>query len=74
MGIIAVMHKVVQVFVKYLWIHLTVITWQGDNLMLGELYSTSFMYIDMSCLYTNHSFILIEHGVNGGGVGLGTSC
>ena len=43
---------------------------QCDNLMLGELDGTSFMNVDMTGTDTENAFILIEHGVDGGGVGL----
>ena len=41
--------------------------------MLGELYSTSLVYVDMTAANTNHTLVLIQHRVDGGGIGLGTA-
>ena len=70
MGIVAVVHEVVQILVERLGIHLAQFARQRDDLVLGELYGTGLMDVDMTCVYTDDTLILIEHGVDGGGIGL----
>ena len=60
MGIVAVVHEIVQILVKHLRIHLPVVVGQRDNLMLCELHRSSLMHIDVARVYTNHALILIE--------------
>ena len=70
---VAVMHIVVQILVECLSFHLSVVIGDGDNLMFGKLHSTSLVYINMSTAHTNHTFVLVKHRVDGGGIGLGAS-
>ena len=41
--------------------------------MLCELHGTCLMDIDMTAAHADDTLILIEHGVDGSGVGLGTT-
>ena len=41
--------------------------------MLRKLHGTRLMNIDMTAAHADDTLILIEHGVDGGGVGLGTT-
>ncbi len=41
--------------------------------MLCELHGTGLMDIDMTAAHTDDTFVLIEHGVDGGGVSLGAT-
>ena len=41
--------------------------------MLCELHGTSLMNVDVTAPHTDDTFILIEHGIDGGSVGLGAT-
>ena len=71
--LVAVVHIVIEVFIEYSCLHLPVRIGQGDDLMLCELHSSGLVDIDMTAAHTDDTFILIEHGVDGGGVGLGAT-
>ena len=70
---VAVVHIVVEIFVECGSLHLPVGIWDGDDFMLRKLHSPSLMDVDMTAAHTNDALILIEHRVDGGGVGLGAS-
>ena len=38
--------------------------------MFCKLYGSSLVDVDVTAAHTDHTLILVEHGVNGGGVGL----
>ena len=71
--LVAVVHIVVEILVECLGFHLTIIIGNGYDFVLGELYSTSLVYVDMTAANTNHTLVLIQHRVDGGGIGLGTA-
>ena len=67
---VAVVHIVVEILVERLSLHLTERVGNGDNLMFGKLNGTSLMDVDMTRAHTDDTFVLVEHGVNGGGISL----
>ena len=70
MGIVAIVHEVVQVFVERLGFHLPVVVSDGDDFVFRKFYGTSLVDIDMSTSDTDDTLVLVEHGVDGGGIGL----
>ena len=46
---------------------------EGDDFVLGELDGTGFVDVDVAGGDAEDAFVLIEHGVDGGGVGLGAA-
>ena len=74
MRIVAVMHEVVEVFVEYADVHLAVaLLGQRDDFVLGELHGAGFVDVDMARVDTDDALVLVEHRVDGGGVGLGAA-
>ena len=73
MILVAVVHIVVQVLVEHAGLHLAEGISDGDDLMLGELDGTGLVDVDMTRAHTDDTLVLIEHRVDGGSVGLGTS-
>ena len=73
MVFIAVVHVVVEIFVERGGFHLPVGVGNGDDLMFRELHGAGFMDIDMAAAHTDNTFILVEHRVDGGGIGLGAA-
>ena len=72
--LIAVVHVVIEVFVECGGFHLSVGVGDGDDLMLRELHGSGLMDVDMTTAHTDNTFILVEHRVDGGGIGLGATC
>ena len=70
MILIPIVHIVIEIVVQRHSLQLAVLFRQGDNLMFRELHRTSLMHVDVSRTDTDDSLILIEHGVDGRGVGL----
>ena len=73
MGVAAVVHEVVKILSEVLGVHLALMAWDNNNLVLRKLYGTSLMNIDMSRIHGNHALILVEHRVNHRGIGLRTA-
>ena len=73
MVLVAIVHIVVEIFIEYGCLQFAIGIGEGDDLMLGELHGTCLMDIDMTAAHADDTLILIEHGVDGGGVGLGTT-
>ena len=71
--LVAIVHIVVEVLVECLCLHLTVIVGDGDDFMLGKLYSTCFMHVDMTATHTDNTLVLVQHRVDGSGVSLSTA-
>ena len=73
MILVAVVHVVIEVFVEHSRLHLPVSIGQGDDLVFRKLHSSGLVDVDMTATYTDDTLILIEHRVDGGGVGLGAT-
>ena len=71
--LVSVVHIVVEVFFEHCRLHLSIGIGEGDDLMLRKLHGTRLMDIDMTTAHTDDALVLIEHRVDGGGVGLGTA-
>ena len=70
MGIVAVVHEVVEVFVEHTGTHLALLLGQRDDFMLRKLHGTRLMDVDMTTADADDALVLIEHGVDGGSIGL----
>ena len=73
MGIVAVVHEVVQILVQCLGTHLALILGQRNDLVLRKLNGSSLVDVDMATADADDALILIEHGINGGSIGLRAS-
>ena len=67
---VAVVIEVVEILVKRLGLHLAQCVGDGDDFVLRKLDGTSLVDVDMTRADADDALILIEHGVDGGGVGL----
>ena len=70
---VAVVAEIVQILVEPLGGHLAHHVGNSDNFVLGKLDGPRLMDIDMAGANTDDAFVLIEHGVDGGGIGLRTT-
>ena len=73
MVLIAIVHVVIEILVERLGLHLSVGVGNGNDFVFCKLHGTCLVNINMSTTHTNHTLILIEHRVNGSGVGLGSA-
>ena len=70
---IAVVHIVVEVFVEHLGLQFPICVREGDDLVLREFHGASLVHVDMTAADTDNTLILIEHRIDGSGIGLRTS-
>ena len=73
MVFVAVVHIVIKVFVEYLGFQFTIGVGQSDDLVLSELHGTGLMNVDMAAAHADDTLILVEHRVDGRGIGLGAA-
>ena len=67
------MHIIVKILVECLGLHLAQSIRNRNNLVLSKFDGTSLMNINMTRTNADNTLILIEHGVNGGSIGLCTA-
>ena len=70
MVLVAIVHIVIQILIQSLGFHLAVVVGYGYDLVLCKLHRTSLVHVDMTAAHAYYAFILIQHRVDGGGIGL----
>lgn len=64
------MQEVVEIIVQGLRVHLSILFFDGNDLVFGELYRARLMRIDVPGLHADHAFVGVQDGIDDGCVGL----
>ena len=73
MRLVAVVHEIVEIFIEGGCLHLATLVRDCDDFVLGKLYGSRLVYVDMAGIHRYHALILVQKGIYDRGVGLGAT-